>query len=82
MAQLSGTFTAVFFPHATSEEETNAHHSGLKVQNAQNFGMIGVVMFNDPADDGEITEENGYEAYPDGPARNPVSQVVDLCRCE
>ncbi|GAB7360677.1 hypothetical protein MBLNU230_g0556t1 [Neophaeotheca triangularis] len=45
---------------------------GLKVQNAQNFGMIGVVMFNDPADDGEITEENGYEAYPDGPARNPT----------
>lgn len=26
--------------------------------------MIGCVIYTDPLDDGEITEENGYEAYP------------------
>ncbi|KAI0135366.1 glutamate carboxypeptidase [Daldinia grandis] len=46
---------------------------GLKVKNAQENGMIGVIIFTDTADDGEITEANGYAAYPDGPARNPSS---------
>lgn len=46
---------------------------GLKVKNAQDFGMIGAVIFTDPVDDGEITVANGYKAYPDGPARNPSS---------
>ena len=27
----------------------------------------------DPRDDGTVTEENGYIAYPHGPARNPTS---------
>lgn len=44
---------------------------GLKVKRAQELGMIGAVLYSDPQEDGEITEENGYEAYPDGPARNP-----------
>ncbi|KAI1444501.1 glutamate carboxypeptidase [Annulohypoxylon stygium] len=44
---------------------------GLKVKNAQDNGMIGVVIFTDTSDDGNITEANGYVAYPDGPARNP-----------
>ncbi|CAI7628052.1 unnamed protein product [Penicillium pancosmium] len=44
---------------------------GLKVKRAQELGMVGVVIYSDPQEDGEITEENGYEAYPDGPARNP-----------
>ncbi|KAI1384984.1 glutamate carboxypeptidase [Hypoxylon trugodes] len=44
---------------------------GLKVKNAQENGMIGVVIFTDPSEDGNITEANGYTAYPDGPARNP-----------
>lgn len=26
--------------------------------------MIGAVIFTDPADDGNITVANGYEAYP------------------
>jgi N-acetylated-alpha-linked acidic dipeptidase len=30
-------------------------------------------MYSDPQEDGEITEENGYKTYPDGPARNPSS---------
>jgi N-acetylated-alpha-linked acidic dipeptidase len=46
---------------------------GLKVKNAQENGMIGAVLFIDPGDDGNITEANGYAAYPDGPARNPSS---------
>ncbi|KAI0397822.1 N-acetylated-alpha-linked acidic dipeptidase-like protein 2 [Xylariaceae sp. FL0594] len=46
---------------------------GLKVKNAQAYGMVGAVIFTDTADDGNITEANGYAAYPDGPARNPSS---------
>jgi N-acetylated-alpha-linked acidic dipeptidase len=46
---------------------------GLKVKNAQENGMIGAVLFLDPGDDGNVTEANGYAAYPDGPARNPSS---------
>ncbi|ETI29254.1 hypothetical protein G647_01707 [Cladophialophora carrionii CBS 160.54] len=45
---------------------------GLKVKNAQDYGMIGVILFTDTADDGNITEANGYAAYPHGPARNPT----------
>lgn len=44
---------------------------GLKVKRAQELGMVGVIIYSDPQEDGEITEENGYEAYPNGPARNP-----------
>ncbi|WWC70018.1 uncharacterized protein I206_103962 [Kwoniella pini CBS 10737] len=46
---------------------------GLKVKAAQEAGAAGVIVFTDPGDDGEITEENGYEAYPEGPARQPSS---------
>ncbi|KAH8730416.1 N-acetylated-alpha-linked acidic dipeptidase-like protein 2 [Phaeosphaeriaceae sp. PMI808] len=44
---------------------------GLKVKNAQDFGMTGVVIFTDPGDDGNMTEAKGVTAYPNGPARNP-----------
>ncbi|KAJ9226771.1 hypothetical protein DTO027B5_1893 [Paecilomyces variotii] len=44
---------------------------GLKVKRAQELGAIGVVIYTDPQEDGEITEANGYKAYPEGPARNP-----------
>jgi len=46
---------------------------GLKVKYAQEQGMIGVLIYSDPGDDGDITEANGYAAYPAGPARNPSS---------
>jgi N-acetylated-alpha-linked acidic dipeptidase len=46
---------------------------GLKVKRAQELGMIGTVIYSDPGDDGEYTEENGYKQYPEGPARNPSS---------
>ena len=46
---------------------------GLKVKRAQELGMVGAVLYTDPQEDGEIMEQNGYKAYPDGPARNPSS---------
>ncbi|WVW83943.1 hypothetical protein I302_105966 [Kwoniella bestiolae CBS 10118] len=46
---------------------------GLKVKAAQEAGAAGVIIFSDPGDDGDITQENGYQAYPEGPARQPSS---------
>lgn len=46
---------------------------GLKTKRAQELGMVGIVMYTDPQEDGNITEVNGYKSYPDGPARNPSS---------
>ena len=46
---------------------------GLKVKRAQELGMVGAVIYTDPQEDGDVTEENGYKTYPDGPARNPSS---------
>jgi N-acetylated-alpha-linked acidic dipeptidase len=46
---------------------------GLKVKRAQELGMVGVVLYSDPQEDGDITEQNGYKTYPEGPARNPSS---------
>lgn len=46
---------------------------GLKVKRAQELGMVGCLIYSDPGDDGEFTEENGYKAYPEGVARNPSS---------
>lgn len=46
---------------------------GLKVKRAQELGAVGVVLYTDPGDDGEVTEEKGFEKYPAGPARQPSS---------
>ncbi|KAB8532564.1 hypothetical protein FH972_025509 [Carpinus fangiana] len=46
---------------------------GLKVKRAQELGMVGCVIYTDPGDDGEMTEQNGHKPYPDGPAREPSS---------
>ncbi|GAB7365116.1 hypothetical protein MBLNU230_g6206t1 [Neophaeotheca triangularis] len=46
---------------------------GLKIKRASELGMIGVVMYSDPGDDGDVREENGYKPYPSGPARQPSS---------
>ena len=46
---------------------------GLKVKRAQELGMIGTVLYTDPEEDGEFIEQNGYDTYPNGPARNPSS---------
>lgn len=57
---------------------------GLKVRRAQQLGMIGVIMYSDPGDDGEVTVKNGYRTYPEGPAREPSSvqrgSVQFLCK--
>lgn len=46
---------------------------GLKVKFAQDSGAIGVLIYSDPGDDGELTVANGYEQYPKGPARQESS---------
>lgn len=46
---------------------------GLKVKRAQELGAVGALLYSDPGDDNGITEANGYEVYPDGPARQPSS---------
>ncbi|KAJ9116409.1 hypothetical protein QFC22_004851 [Naganishia vaughanmartiniae] len=46
---------------------------GLKVKAAQEAGALGCLIYSDPGDDGEMTIENGFDVYPDGPARNPSS---------
>ncbi|KAF8195605.1 Zn-dependent exopeptidase [Mycena galopus ATCC 62051] len=43
---------------------------GLKIKGAEDLGAAGVLIYSDLRDDGSITEENGYLAYPHGPARN------------
>lgn len=53
---------------------------GLKVKRAQELGMVGTVIYTDPGDDGEVTEENGYAVYPDGPARQPSSVQRGSCQ--
>ncbi|KAG6332167.1 hypothetical protein ID866_6926 [Astraeus odoratus] len=50
-----------------------ANYRGLKVQSAEKYGAAGVIIYNDPRDDGSVTEENGYLPYPAGPARNPTA---------
>ncbi|RYN56630.1 putative glutamate carboxypeptidase [Alternaria tenuissima] len=45
---------------------------GVKVLNAEAHGMVGVIMFSDPGDDGP-QEAKGQVAYPHGPARQPSS---------
>ena len=59
---------------------------GLKVKRAQELGMIGCVIYTDPSDDGNVTEENGNKTYPNGPARNPTSvqrgSVQFLCKSD
>ncbi|KAJ5936414.1 PA domain-containing protein [Penicillium verhagenii] len=51
------------------------HHLGMsrevQIRNAQNRGLIGVLMYPDPQNDEPINESNGYKPYPDGPARPP-----------
>lgn len=46
---------------------------GLKIKAAQEAGAVGAIIYTDPGDDGEVTEENGYKPYPEGPARQPSS---------
>jgi N-acetylated-alpha-linked acidic dipeptidase len=49
----------------------SANLRGLKVRAAQDAGATGVILYNDPQEDGIYTTTNGYLQYPDGPARHP-----------
>lgn len=42
-----------------------------KVETAAKRGLIGIILYTDPQQDGNITESRGYKPYPDGPARPP-----------
>ncbi|KAG9124463.1 hypothetical protein FRC07_011555 [Ceratobasidium sp. 392] len=50
---------------------------GLKilrqVKAAQEAGAVGCLIYSDPRDNGPVTVENGYKAWPEGPALNPDS---------
>lgn len=48
-------------------------YRGLKVKFAEDHGVAAVLMYSDPFDDGEFTPANGYEQYPNGPARHESS---------
>lgn len=56
--------------HIQRDSELTA---GIKVKNAELYGALSVLLYNDPYDDGQITEKNGYKPFPEGPARNPSS---------
>lgn len=43
--------------------------------NPRFLGLIGVILYTDPQQDGNITESRGYKPYPDGPAR-PGSYIA------
>ncbi|KAF3931661.1 hypothetical protein ABW20_dc0109618 [Dactylellina cionopaga] len=42
---------------------------GGKMAVAARRGLVGILIYSDPQQDGDITEGHGYKAYPDGPAR-------------
>ncbi|KAK6540820.1 hypothetical protein TWF694_008208 [Orbilia ellipsospora] len=44
-------------------------HRGDKMFTAARRGLVGILMYADPQQDGNITEAHGYKGYPDGPAR-------------
>ncbi|KAF4857178.1 putative glutamate carboxypeptidase [Colletotrichum siamense] len=46
---------------------------GLKVRAAEQYGAAAVILYNDPQEDGQYTEANGYKPFPHGPARHPKS---------
>lgn len=50
-----------------------ANFRGLKIKRAQELGASGVLIYSDPRDDGGVTEDEGFVAYPNGPARNPTA---------
>ncbi|KAE8259644.1 hypothetical protein A4X13_0g883 [Tilletia indica] len=46
---------------------------GLKVYEAERAGALGVLIYSDPAEDGDCVVQNGFKPYPEGPARHPTS---------
>ncbi|KAL7917465.1 hypothetical protein ACQKWADRAFT_325719 [Trichoderma austrokoningii] len=46
---------------------------GVQLANAEGAGLIAVVFYTDPQNDGPLTEANGYNPFPNGPARPPAA---------
>lgn len=44
-----------------------------KIKNAERYGVKAVILFTDPVVDNNFTERNGYDSFPKGPLRNPMS---------
>ncbi|OAQ99176.1 hypothetical protein LLEC1_01742 [Akanthomyces lecanii] len=47
---------------------------GIQISNAENAGLIGVILYTDPQNDGTITEANGYRPFPGGIGR-PLTAI-------
>ncbi|EGX89669.1 glutamate carboxypeptidase [Cordyceps militaris CM01] len=47
---------------------------GIQISNAEKAGLIGVILYTDPQNDGTITEANGYRQFPAGIAR-PLTAI-------
>lgn len=47
---------------------------GEQLANAERAGLVAVVFYTDPQNDGPVTEANGYKAFPAGPAR-PLAAI-------
>ncbi|KAJ6781019.1 hypothetical protein PWT90_04921 [Aphanocladium album] len=47
---------------------------GIQLSNAEKAGLIGVVLYTDPQNDGTITEANGYRPFPRGIGR-PLTAI-------
>ena len=51
--------------------------TGATVTNTlQANGMIGTIIYTDPLEDGEITEENGYLPYPGKSKHSHLSKII------
>lgn len=48
--------------------------ANIKIQNSEERGALGVLVYSDVRDDGGVTVENGFLPYPEGPARQ-VSMI-------
>ncbi|KAJ4148458.1 hypothetical protein LMH87_002925 [Akanthomyces muscarius] len=47
---------------------------GIQISNAEKAGLIGVILYTDPQNDGTITEANGYRPFPGGIGR-PLTAI-------
>lgn len=87
---LSGNIGIIKLASATPyiREQNLSLFRALPLRNAEQAGMIGVVLYTDPGNDGPLTEGNGYKPFPDGPARplaaierGGFGSIGKLCSC-
>lgn len=46
---------------------------GLKIKFAEELGVVGVIIYSDPGDDGDHIPQNGFKQYPKGPSKHELS---------